>query len=192
MLKDPETATLGELVGLAWDLLDDGVNRRTAPFHTPVLASMAEHGADARTVVLRAADAPTRQVICHTDTRSPKVAQLADNPGVTWVFYDPKLKIQLRLRGPVTLYDNDELATRRWDASTPSSRLCYANSPGPGAKIEQPESVSVLDEQHAYQNFQVLSCQVEHLDWLFLSSNCHRRAHCSWRDGSWQANWLAP
>jgi pyridoxine/pyridoxamine 5'-phosphate oxidase len=192
MLKDPETATLGELIELAWALLDDGVSRRNAAFHTPVLATLAEHGADARTVVLRAADAHTREVICHTDARSPKVVQLTDNPGVTWVFYDPQQKIQLRLRGPVTLYDNDELATRRWHASAPSSRLCYANSPGPGARIEQPESVNALNEQHAYRNFQVISCQVQHLDFLFLSSNHHRRAHFSWRDGSWQANWLSP
>jgi len=192
MLTDPETATLDELIGLAWELLADGVSRRNAPFHTPVLATLAEHGADARTVVLRAADAQSRQLICHTDARSPKVIQLTDNPGVTWVFYDPEQKIQLRLRGPVSLHDNDELATRRWDDSTPSSRQCYANSPHPGARIEQPESVNTLNEPHAYRNFQVICCQVQHLDWLFLSSKQHRRAHFSWRDDGWQAGWLAP
>ena len=81
---NPAQASLDEIQVQAWELLRDGVERRTAPFHTPVLATASHDGADARTVVLRGADAPSRTVICHTDQRSPKIAQLSDGQIATW------------------------------------------------------------------------------------------------------------
>ena len=192
MLIDPETVTLDQLIACVWALLNDGVARRDAAFHTPVFASQGEWGPDARTVVLRAADAQKRQVICQTDTRSPKVLQLTDNPRVAWVFYDPEQKLQLRLHGLATLHDHDTLARSRWEASAPASRACYANSPGPGARVAAPDAVSSLDEAQGYRNFLVISCEVQHLDWLFLSANHHRRARFSWQGNAWHGHWVAP
>lgn len=60
----------------AWTMLVRGADDRRAAFHTPVRNTRHGDGApDARTVVLRAADAVTRQLRIHTDLRCVKVRQ---------------------------------------------------------------------------------------------------------------------
>lgn len=185
-LKD---ASLNEIPGLAWSMLADGAARGRAPFHTPVLASA---GPDARTVVLRVADRATRTVVCHTDQRSPKVAALAKHDAVVWVFYDPDAKVQVRLRGQVTLHHGDEIAAARWDASRPGSRRCYQNPLAPGADVDMPESALPDPERDGYLNFTVVRCTVDVMDWLYLHALGHRRARFTWHDGDWRGTWIAP
>lgn len=185
-LKD---ASLDEIPGLAWSMLADGVACGRAPFHTPVLATA---GPDARTVVLRVADPATRTIACHTDQRSPKVAELQEQDLVVWVFYDPDAKVQVRLRGCATLHHRDEFATARWEASRTGSRLCYQNPLGPGADVASPEAALPDPDRDGYPNFTVIRCVVDEMDWLYLHALGHRRARFTWQDGGWQGSWIAP
>lgn len=185
-------AELEQLPGLAWDRLKDGAARGRDPFHTPVLASVHDGVPQARTVVLRAANPDARELVCHTDQRSPKIAALGQSGDIAWVFYDPGAKLQLRLRGPGVLHHQDDFAAERWAASRPGSRLCYQNPFAPGTGIDVPESALPDAELEGYSHFTAIRCTVEAFDWLYLDARGHRRAGFQWWDDSWQGRWLAP
>ena len=183
---------LDQIPGHAWDRLVDGAARGRSPFHTPVLATLGDGGPDARTVVLRAADAASRTVVCHTDQRSPKIGQLDTASKVAWVFYDREAKIQLRLWGTASLHHGDAIALARWQGSRPGSRLCYENPFGPGAQIIHPDEALPPGGGDGYPNFTVLCSVVDCMDWLYLRAEGHRRARFSWRDDEWLGSWVAP
>ena len=183
---------LDQVPHLAWEMLKDGAARGRAPFHTPVLANVADGQPEARTVVLRIADPDTRELVCHTDQRSPKVSALATSGSVLWVFYDPDAKVQLRLRGPSALHHGDEMAAARWAASRPDSRLCYQNPFAPGAEVPAPEAAHPDAEADGYTNFTAIRCSVESFDWLYLDARGHRRAAFEWQQGTWLGRWVAP
>ena len=185
-------ASLGQIPDLAWAMLAEGVARGRAPFHTPVLATVAAGGPQARTVVLRGADPDTRTVACHTDKRSPKVGELVSEEALTWVFYDRNQKIQLRLWGQARLHAGDRFARERWDTSRPGSRECYRGPQAPGAEVTAPEEALPMDVVDGYANFTVVSCIVDKMDWLYLNAAGHRRARFDWREGQWQGSWVAP
>jgi hypothetical protein len=191
-VSDLNAIALEQVPGLAWGLLQDGARRGRAAFHTPVLASLRDGQPQARTVVLRVADPTTRELICHTDQRSPKIRGLEADGAVVWVFYDPAAKLQLRMSGQVTLHHDDELSASRWAASRPGSKLCYQNPYAPGAQVESPESAHPERKVNGYANFTALRCAVERFDWLYLDARGHRRACFDWHDGGWRGSWLAP
>ena len=43
-----------------------------------------------------------------------------------------------------------------------------------------------------FENFAVIDCQVESVDWLYLQHSGHLRARYTWQDDQWQSSWLAP
>ena len=174
-----------------WASLYKGVTRGAHAFHTPVLASVWREKPDARTVVLRHADEEQRQLICHTDVRSPKVSMLRKNPQVAWLFYDREAKVQLRMYGQAKLHHADRVAEKRWETCSQSSRRCYLAPVAPGLDLATADSRSV-DRTDGFENFAVVSCDVSEIDWLFLQAKRHLRAHFSWSRGQWSAKWVAP
>ena len=170
--------------------LAQGASRASHPFHTPALSSLGADGPELRTVVLRHADLEARQLLCHTDYRSPKVKELCREPSVAWLFYHPLNKTQLRVRGTVEVHHDDELARARWEKSTPRSRQCYHARLAPGAATDTP----LIGEPSAagFDNFAVINCTVHHIDWLYLHSRGHLRARFDWRESRWHSGWIAP
>lgn len=180
-----------ELHDAIWALLGEGVESASSPFHTPVLATVGEEGPEARTVVLRSADPGSRQISCHTDWRAPKRRQIERNSRVCWLFYDRHRKIQLRLRGQAVLHQSSDYARVRWAASPPRSRLCYAAPLAPGTAVPEPPEAP-LQQDTGFENFAVVMCTVDSVDWLYLQAAGHQRARLFWKAGSWDAGWLAP
>ena len=83
----PETAmSLDELWQLAWDSLRQGSSQSRSSFHQGVLATQSEQGPEARYVVLRQVDEQNSRVCFHTDTRSPKVQQIKNEPTIACAF----------------------------------------------------------------------------------------------------------
>lgn len=192
----------GALLDHIWNRLEAAVGQGSDPFHTPCLATEADSGPDARTVVLRRVEPARREICCHTDARSAKVGELRGRPGASWVFYDAQAGVQLRGRGTVTLHSSDSLAQEQWEATGPSSRRCYLSEGGPGAGLPAPGSglPAALEERvptagesiPGRGNFVVIACRLEALDWLALDSRGHRRARFLWRDGAWDHAWITP
>ncbi len=185
------TATLADLQGIIWSLLVEGVSDASSPFHTPALATVGEGEPDVRTVVLRHADAASRQISCHTDWRSPKRSHVEAHNRASWMVYDRERKLQLRLAGKVTLHHKDALAHERWCDSPPQRRAGYASPLGPGAIVQRPIAAS-QDPEDGWDNFTVLTCTVDYMDWLFLRAGGHRRAMLRWQNDAWQGDWVTP
>lgn len=191
MMPENETRPkLEQVLDRAWAGLEAGATQRRHAFHTPALASAADDGPSVRTVVLRHAGRQQRSLICHTDLRSPKIAEFRREPVGAWMFYDRDAKIQIRARGPVTLHHGDELARERWNASREQSRQCYYATRGPGANIDPDEAPARIDD--GFAQFVVLRCEIRVLDWLYLRAGGHWRARFDWDDGRWSGRWIAP
>ncbi len=79
--------------------LTRGVKDRKHSFHTPVFSNIDnEDGITSRVVVLRQFDSANMVLNFQTDFRSPKTFDLQQNNNSLFVFYDHKLKIQLRIK----------------------------------------------------------------------------------------------
>lgn len=183
----------------AWSLIARGVTDRRFAFHTPTVASIAEDGAPAlRTVVLRACDPARRLVRFHTDLRSRKAAELARDPRAQVHFYDPGMKVQIRLAGLASVKPIGAGGRDAWDGSRMASRACYAIVPGPGAAIDGPDAYRQASGEREILagdvNFAAVEIVAHELDWVHLHAAGHRRARFRWDSGSaaWNATWLAP
>jgi len=190
------------LLDLIWTRLEAGAQGSSHPFHTACLATGGPGGASARTVVLRRVDPAERRICCHTDVRSEKARALAADPRTTWVFYDPRERVQLRVRGRATLHSDDALARAQWAASGLGGRSCYLSAGGPGAVLAAPGSglPPDLEERPPTEEesaagmpfFVVVACELDAMDWLVLDSRGHRRARLAWTGGAWQREWITP
>lgn len=189
----------------AWIELVRGAEKSRHPYHLGALATAGPSGPEVRTVVLRAVDRVSRILVCHTDTRSAKVEEIARDPRVTWCFYDPDAKVQLRLWGEAAVHRDDPVARERWDASALHSRRCYGVEPGPGTALPGPGSGLPEDlvrgnptaEQSEawFERFAAVVTRVDRMDWLFLRARGHRRARFEWSadaNGPPESTWIVP
>ena len=195
---------LPAILASAWSELVAAVRDRDHPYHLPTLATVGVDGGPAtRTVVLRQADPAAATILCHTDARSPKVAEIAARPAVAWHFYDPRSRIQLRVRALATVHraaDGDPLAAARWEASTLSARRCYLAPRVPGERSDGPSEnlpAGLLDRSPVAGedvagrvNFAVVATRAVEIDWLWLRASGHRRARFRLDEG--RAEWLEP
>ena len=176
----------------AFRLLGRGVADRRCAFHTPVLGTVGLDGAPAlRTVVLRGFAAATRGLRVHTDRRSGKIGEIARNPCVSLLFYDPGSRIQLRVGGAASVHFDDEAADAAWAASQRQSRFCYAITVAPGTRVEAPLPAPASDSG-GRPNFAVVNVAFDRLEWLWLASEGHRRALFTWQGDACAASWLCP
>lgn len=188
MSLDPPLA-LEDLPARLWAELVRASRDRHHGWRLPVLATVDAQGApQARTVVLRAADPGSGELLCYTDRRSPKVAHLrADGRGVL-VFWCARLSWQLRAQVRIEVEDEGPRVQAAWGrvAGQPGARDYLAPVP-PGTAVSQPVPQGVPDASH---HLAVLSARVEALDWLELDRrHGPRRAAV---DAQARAQWLVP
>lgn len=191
-----EPTVSGGLPGLhdtLWRELSRAVHDKHHAWRTPVLATVSSAGdevaADARTVVLREVDADTRQLIVYTDTRSPKVAQIATHPAATLLFWSPQKHWQLRVRAQVTQLADAAALAQRWQrvGASPAAGD-YLSAQAPGAPL--PENSSMPAKAGLAPHFGVLVATASHFDWLELARSGHRRAGFDLLSG--RQSWLTP
>lgn len=192
---DDLDATLAE----AWARLVRGAADRRSALHTVQLATLAPDGPRVRTVVLRGADPAARIVRLHTDSRSEKAAQLRADPRVEVCAYDPRAKIQIRLRGLAVLSGEGVGVDAAWAATGRGSRVCYRSPVPPGTPITAPAAADPspvardpVDPEAGRAAFATVTLAVTRLDWLYLAARGHRRAAFEWDGAGCRASWLAP
>ena len=195
--KDFGALPLEGIAEATWELLEEGVKRTSSPFHTPIIASTGEFGPVQRTVVLRHVDRRTGSLFCHTDRRTSKIRELAADNRMSWLIYDRERKLQVKLSGAADLHLDDATADACWSRSRPNSRTCYNTTIGPGQPAEAPPpappSVTSDDDgQNARQNFSAIRCDVQFIDWLYLTAAGHRRAFLCREGKEWRASWVTP
>ena len=171
----------------AWQLLGRGVaDRRSAARH-PVLATVAPDGwPQARTIVLRAADAEAATLEIHTDKFSDKIVGLRDYPMAALHVWDAKLRLQIRAQAEVFIIAGVD-ADAAWSKVPDPAREAYGTTPPPGTVI--PDALA-YDTPGNRAAFAILHLRLVQLDLLHLGED-HRRASFA-RDRDWRGQWLAP
>jgi hypothetical protein len=200
--KHAKWDTLDGVLNEVWKMLEAGAARFNDPFHWPVLGTIANDGASLRTVILRQFVLADRVLVCHTDARAQKVREISNSARVSWLFYHPKRKVQLRISGLAALHADDELADRQWAAAKISSRLNYCASEPPGTAVERPSSglpdflinkvPNLFETERCRKNFMVIAGRIERMDWLVLRLLGNRRARFDWDEIGMRAKWLIP
>ena len=194
--------TLDGVLKEIWKMLERGAARYNDPFHWPVLGTTGPNGIGMRSVILREFSSSERRLVCHTDARAAKVRDISNSARVSWLFYHPKKKVQLRISGMAALHSDDPFADRQWAAAGISSRLNYGTVDPPGTPVERPSSglpdfllkkaPSLLETEKNRKNFMVIACRIESIDWLVLQVLGNRRARFDWDENGLKATWLVP
>ena len=183
--------------------LSRGVKDRKHDFHTPVFSNInKQNSIESRVVVLRDFDAKNMVLNFHTDFRSPKVKNLKHNENSLFVFYDYKLKVQLRIK-TISIINNQNLLTEeRWNKTKLFSRKCYLTKKAPSTSTNIPEDGIDInlqgkeptkeDSEKGYKNFTVVQNKIKEIDWLYLEASGHRRLKITFKENNKNFEWLIP
>ncbi|MEL6970427.1 MAG: hypothetical protein AAFZ63_19490 [Bacteroidota bacterium] len=182
-----------------WQHLGKAPHQKRHSWRTAVIANLVNgQRVLQRTVVLRKANASSRLLRFYTDTRSTKIQPLPKNDAFSWLFYDERKQIQLRAQTRARLITGDE-AAEVWATINPYTFKDYASISAPGTTQDTPEGYYPTQDQSALeeaarQNFGVLDCVVEEMEFLQLHRQGHRRAQFNWQENSraWKGEWLVP
>ena len=169
-----------------WQQLVAATHHKQHAWRHPVLATIDDGMADARTVILREVDVHQKQLMTFSDDRAAKVSQLLRHPRATMVMWSPALNWQLRCRVLLSLEMTGLAATSRWARIklTPSAQDYLARLP-PGAPRATPDDNAGDDGNDGAvsaagtlkrEYFSVINAQVLAVDWLELHRDGHRRA----------------
>lgn len=155
-----------------WQELERAAQARDHGWRVMTLATVEGQEAQARSVVLREVEARIRRITFYTDDRSPKVAQMAQQPRGSLLVWCPRLSWQLRLK--VHLSQEQDLAKvqARWSRlhMTPAAQD-YLSPLAPGEPLGRE-----ADERGSREHFAIVNAQVLSADWLELHAEGHRRA----------------
>jgi pyridoxamine 5'-phosphate oxidase len=189
-------ATLTAVLDELWRRIANGVNGRWPPWGLPALATVATDGPRARVLALRGVDAKARRFAFHTDARSDKARELAVDPRVSIVFWDPVDAIEARFTGTAVLHHGDAMARAAWKEVSPLRRMASAIQAAPGAPIAASERFDALpvdpDDEVAFGHFAVIDVEASAIDWLWLGPQDMRRACFRWAGIDWSATWVVP
>ncbi len=202
---DQPFSALDSALEALWQRLGRAARDRRAAWHTPVLATVGLDGTpQARVLVMREANRAGRLLRLHSDTRTGKVREIAAEPRVSLLLYDPGARLQLRLSGLARVETHGPIAERAWADANLFARRCYTAPLAPGAIADGPVSglppelegrePTVEESLLGRDNFSVVLIAAERLEFLHLAVTGHRRGVFDW-DGEgnrWSGRWLVP
>ena len=183
--------------------LKKGVVDRHHGFHTPVFSNIINHNTiTSRTVVLRKFDYKKSIIFFHSDLRSKKNKNIIKNSNTFFVFYDLKIKYQLRIETISKVHHNNDVTALAWKKTLLSSRKCYLAAKPPGTISDYPtdslpnhligKDPTVEESQKGYENFSVIENKIKNIDWLYLSSKGHRKLLISINKDKIKYDWAIP
>tara|TARA_Y100000590_G_scaffold467363_1_gene646010 strand:- start:12396 stop:13001 length:606 start_codon:yes stop_codon:yes gene_type:complete len=184
-------------------LLNIGASDRKHPFHTPIFSNINELNLiNSRVVVLRNYDSYYKTLNFHTDYRSPKIFELTKNNNSYFVFYDNKIKIQLRINTESIIHNRNAITKKAWENTQLQSRKCYLTKKTPSSKTKIPEDglpkhlqgvdPSRDESETGYENFTVIENIIKNIDWLRLDSSGHKRLNINLINNEPKFDWLIP
>lgn len=200
--RKENVSTLDDVLNLSWRIIHKGVGNFRHPFYRPTLATMDGTTPEVRTVILRGFSEKDRTLISYCDARTPKVSQIRENPNVSWLFYHPEKWMQIRLSGTASVHTKDKMADSQWKKVRLASRMSYGSETSPGSPTEKPtldlssllrdKASKLMDHPEARENFAVIVCRFDEMDWLLLKLTGHIRAKFHWKDNRIDASWVIP
>ena len=183
--------------------LTRAVKDRKHNFHTPVFCNVTKNGTiESRVVVLRKFDPLKMLLNFHTDFRSPKATDLKNNNNSLFVFYDHKLKIQMRIKTTSVVNNQNDIASEMWNKTRLLSRKCYLTEKNPSSFTQFPEDgipkhlrgkqPELSESEKGFKNFTVIENKINEIDWLYLEISGHRRLKLSFENSEPKYQWLIP
>ena len=193
----------GEILKKIWKHLDLGVLEREHPFHTPVFGTIADGAPVLRVVVLRRFWRKNpRGIAFHAHAGSPKIAEIRGSENVSWLFYHPSERFQIRVRGRAEVHTKGELYEEQWLETEFFQRRCYvgeapskvSDKPTSGFPEDLSERAPTEEESEAGKaNFAVIFSTIDQIDCLELNVKGHRRSLFRWNEaGALETKWLTP
>jgi pyridoxamine 5'-phosphate oxidase len=180
MLPDHSEIMDDPLATRLWQELTRATHDRHHEWRTPILATQGlDHsGPQARTVVLRQAEASMWTLRVYTDARSPKCAELVAQPLAQLTFWSKRLNWQLRVSALATIDFEGEPIDAAWARIRQSHAAAdYLSALPPGhtlpahEQVGSPSAGAPREHHLAILNFKVMA-----MDWLALHKDGHRRA----------------
>ena len=174
-------------------ILSNAVDNAKTLFHTLAVSSIDNNQVATRIMVLREFNLKERFLRFHTDSRAAKIDHYKKNNSASVLGYDPKLKIQIKLQGTISVHYHDYITQAAWEGSTTRSKKCYSVKGGSTLKISNPKEYDLKDGniEDGYINFAVLIFSFTSLEFLHLKSSGHRRVIHTW-DDDLISSWLVP
>lgn len=172
-----------------WMELQRATHDRHHEWRTPVLATVGTDSLpQARTVVLRQADAKLGALQIYADSRSPKVAELAEKPGVVLAFWSKRLSWQLRVQAVASVQSTGPEVEAVWARVSQSAAAGdYLSSDAPGDVLRDADAADKAEPgQPQVHNLAIITAQVQSVDWLELARSGHRRAVFKLDDWEWR------
>ena len=186
-----------------WLNLEQAVKDRQHDYHNVTFSNLKKNNqVSSRTVILRNFNKKENYLTFHTDIRSPKINEIHYNSKCQILFYSKRLKEQLRIKVLSSVQHNNLIAKKAWDKTQFMSRKCYLTSYPPGTEINKPsdgipkylkgKEPQKNESEMGFMNFSVIINYIESIDWLFLSSQGHKRLLFYKLSGKWKSKWKIP
>lgn len=180
---------LKDLYAETWKELECGAKEKGHPYNYCSLATLEQPEAIKQRMVNLREVTSRRTLLFYTDSRSSKVSQIEKNSGGSALFYDPRVQLQIFVRGKIKVHNRDEIWQDHYLKIDGRSVNDYNTTSPPGKKIKNPISVRRSDEL----NFLVLELVPETIEYLKLRAEPNRlRAIFTKVGDSWDMTFLVP
>lgn len=180
---------LNDLFKETWKELECAVKENTHPFRVCSLASLESPELIKQRMVILREVTPENNLLFYTDIRSAKIAQLETNSYASVLFYNPKIKLQVFIRGTVTIHTNDELWQDHQLKIEGKSINDYNTQSPPGKRIKNPLKVQRTNQL----NFALLELIPQTIEYLKLRSEPNRLRAIFIKTGEqWDKSYLIP
>ena len=193
MLEENLEVLPDHLAARLWQELKRAAHDRHHDWRTPILATQGidQSGPQARTVVLRNADASLWSLRFYTDARSPKCSELVAQPLAQLTFWSKRLNWQLRVSAQATVEFEGEQVNAAWEhvrQSRAAADYLSALPPGQIQSSSEPGAENSGDSLRGH-HLAILNFKVSSMDWLGLSKDGHSRARLT---PAGLLEWLVP
>jgi len=164
-----------------------GYIKRKHPFRYPVLSSIEKNSPSQRTVVLR--DTTTDfELIFYTDLRSNKIGDFKTNPNASVLFYHPKKRLQIQVKGEMKLITSGKTYEDYWSRIQGASKKDFSTEKAPGSIITNPEDVEYAENENFFCVLKLVPSEIEYLQ---LKSPNRVRALFT-KEDNWEGCFLNP
>ena len=175
------------------------INDRKHPFRLPILGTTGEATPNMRIVVLRKFQKEPFIITAYTDVRSQKVAEIKQNPNVSWLFWNGRHQVQIRASGDIQIEHQTARTQQIWDNMHFRAKATYLALTPPSSNSNIPTNGLPEDfseataKEYSSDNFCILHSNINYIEWLKLDKLEHRRASFTLdRQNQWRGTWLIP
>jgi hypothetical protein len=130
----------------------------------------------------------------YTDNRSSKVKEIKNNPILSALFWDPSIRLQVRIEADAEIHNLDEISAERWKHVQGDAQKAYTSVPAPGTPVDAPENAHEWPEIMDDENFAVVRSVPKRVKILQISGIEHLALdlYRSATTDKWSGTWITP